>query len=79
MRFSVGFELTAPVRTAILGIPGNAWAVALDQHGGERANGAVAEITDRVELRRSLPRSMHVDRWPPCALAPADQGVRSPA
>jgi hypothetical protein len=50
MRFSVGYELTEQVRAAILQIPEDAWVVALDQDGAERANGQVAEITDRVDL-----------------------------
>jgi hypothetical protein len=50
MRFSVGYELTVPVRSAILEIPENTWVVALDQDGSERENGEVAEITDRVDL-----------------------------
>src|SRR3954470_1148537 len=50
MRFSVVYELTEPVRAAILEIPAEAWVSALDQDGSERENGQVAEITDRVEL-----------------------------
>jgi hypothetical protein len=50
MRFSVGYELTVPVRDAILEIPKDAWVLALDQDGSERENGEVAEITDRVDL-----------------------------
>jgi hypothetical protein len=50
MRFSVGYELTGPVRAAILEIPENAWVAALDQDGSERQNGEVAEITASVEL-----------------------------
>ena len=50
MRFSVGYELTAPVRAAILEIPADAWVAALDQDGSSRHNGQVAEITDSVEL-----------------------------
>jgi hypothetical protein len=50
MRFSVGYELTVPVRTAVLEIPKDAWVLALDQDGSERENGEVAEITDRVDL-----------------------------
>ena len=50
LRFSVGYELTEPVRAAILEIPGDAWVPALDQDGSERENGEVAEITDKVEL-----------------------------
>jgi hypothetical protein len=50
MRFSVGYELTEPVRQAILQIPADAWVAALDQDGSERDNGEVAEITDTVDL-----------------------------
>jgi hypothetical protein len=50
MRFSVGYELTVPVRAAILEIPADAWVRALDQDGSERENGEVAEITDTVDL-----------------------------
>src|SRR4051794_30645488 len=50
MRFSVGYELTEPVRAAILQIPADAWIPALDQDGSERENGEVSEITDSVEL-----------------------------
>ena len=50
MQFSVGYELTGPVRTAILKIPENVWIGALDQDGSPRTNGEVAEITDSVDL-----------------------------
>ena len=50
LRFSVGYELTESVRAAILTIPGDAWAPALDQDGSQRNNGEVSEITDSVEL-----------------------------
>ena len=50
MRFSVGYELTEPVRAAILEIPEEAWVTALDQDGSVRNNGQVAEITDSVDL-----------------------------
>ncbi len=50
MRFSVGYDLTEPVRAAILELPEDAWAAALDQDGSRRQNGEVAEITDRVDL-----------------------------
>jgi Transposase DDE domain group 1 len=45
MRFSVGYELTETVRSAILEIPEDAWVSALDQDGSERENGQVTEIT----------------------------------
>jgi hypothetical protein len=50
MRFSVGYELTEPVRTAILELPQDAWVTALDQDGTERPNGQAAEITDSIDL-----------------------------
>ncbi len=50
MRFSVGYELSEPVRAAILAIPEDAWVGALDQDGSARKNGEVCEITDSVEL-----------------------------
>lgn len=50
MRFSVGYELTESVRTAILQIPDDAWVAALDGDGSQRKNGQVAEITSGVEL-----------------------------
>lgn len=50
MRFSVGYELTEQVRTAILQIPEDAWVQALDQDGSARQNGEVCEITDMVDL-----------------------------
>jgi hypothetical protein len=50
IRFSVGYDLTEPVRTAILQVPEKAWVAALDQDGTERNNGQVAELTDNVEL-----------------------------
>jgi hypothetical protein len=50
LRFSVGYELTEPVRAAILKTAETAWVAALDQDGSERENGEVAEITDSVDL-----------------------------
>jgi hypothetical protein len=50
MRFSVGYELTEQVRTAVLQIPEDAWIPALDQDGTTRKNGEVCEITDMVDL-----------------------------
>ena len=50
LRFSVGYELTEPVRSAILQTPTDAWVPALDPDGGERTNGEVAEITHLVDL-----------------------------
>jgi hypothetical protein len=50
MRFSVGYELTEQVRSAILQIPEDAWVVALDKDGSDRENGEVCEITEMVDL-----------------------------
>jgi hypothetical protein len=50
LRFSVGYELTEPVRRAIVQIPEDAWIAALDQDGSTRENGEVAEITSLVDL-----------------------------
>jgi hypothetical protein len=50
LRFSVGYELTEPVRHAILQTPQDSWVAALDQDGTARENGEVAEITSLVDL-----------------------------
>jgi hypothetical protein len=52
LRFSVGYDLTEPVRTAILALAEPAWSPALDQDGHEHHDdGAqVAEITDALDL-----------------------------
>jgi hypothetical protein len=50
LRFSFGYELTDPVRAAILQTPDSAWIPALDQDGTLRENGQVSELTDDVEL-----------------------------
>src|SRR5579864_8927184 len=50
LQFSVGYELTEPVRSAILQTPQDAWIAALDQDGTARENGEVTEITDRIDL-----------------------------
>ena len=53
LRFSVGFELTEPIRQAILALSADAWVPALTQDGEPRDDGAwVAEITEHVELSR---------------------------
>ena len=62
MRFSVGYELTEMVRSAILEIPQDAWVTALDQDGSERENGQVVEITDRVDLSSWPERSRLIVR-----------------
>lgn len=48
--FSVGYDLTETVRTAILEIPDTDWESALDQDGDERPNGQVCEVTEQLDL-----------------------------
>jgi hypothetical protein len=50
--FSVGFDLTAPVRAAVLALPEKAWRPALSQAGEPREGAAVAEL------------SLDLSRWP---------------
>lgn len=45
LRFSVDFDLTEPVREAILAVPEQAWRPALCQDGEEREGAAVAELS----------------------------------
>ena len=48
--FSVGFDLTEPVRQAILALDEGVWTQALDAEGKPRDNGQVAELTDHLNL-----------------------------
>jgi Transposase DDE domain group 1 len=50
IRFSVGYELTATVRAAILEVPEAAWVQAIDAGGADRDGAWVAELTDRLDL-----------------------------
>jgi hypothetical protein len=50
LRYSVGYELSDPVRAAILKIPEDAWIAALATDGSERENGQIAEITPNLDL-----------------------------
>ena len=60
--FSVGFDLTEPVRTAILDLPEDAWLPALEKDGSERANGQVSELTHLVDLGNWPERSRLICR-----------------
>jgi hypothetical protein len=51
--FSVGFDLTGPVRDAILALPEKAWRPALTQAGEQRDGAAVAEL------------ALDLSTWPP--------------
>ena len=48
--FSVGYDITEPVRAAILATGEGSWRPAADQEGTERDNGEVAEISDLLDL-----------------------------
>jgi hypothetical protein len=50
LRYSVGFELSEPVRAAILKIPEAAWIASLATDGTPRPNGQIAEITSLLDL-----------------------------
>jgi hypothetical protein len=51
LRFSVGFDLTEQIRTAILDLGKDAWVPAIGQGGEPRDDGAwVAELTTALEL-----------------------------
>jgi hypothetical protein len=49
--YSVGFDLTEPVRDAIANIRDEDWVGSLHQDGAERTNGQVAEITEHLDLQ----------------------------
>ena len=53
LRFSVGLDLTEPVREAILALPERAWQAAAAQDGEERAGAWVAELP------------LELSAWPP--------------
>jgi hypothetical protein len=50
INFPMGYDLTEPVRQAVLGLSESAWAPAIRQDGEEREGAWVAEITDRLDL-----------------------------
>ena len=53
VRFSIGFDLTEPVRTACLAVPARRWRPAVNADGSDEREGAdVAEITDLIDLSR---------------------------
>jgi len=53
VRFSVGHDLTEPIRTACLCVPPQRWQPAITADGSDVREGAeVAEITDLVDLSR---------------------------
>jgi Transposase DDE domain group 1 len=50
IEFSVGYDLTETVRSAILKIADDDWVCSLDQDGDQRPNGQVSEITTHLDL-----------------------------
>jgi hypothetical protein len=53
VRFSIGFDLTEPVRNACLSVPKRHWTPAVTADGSDEREGAdVAEITDLLDLSR---------------------------
>ena len=50
IRFSVGYELGATVRQAILDLPETAWEQAINANGQVRDGAWVAELTDHLDL-----------------------------
>ena len=53
VRFSIGFDLTEPVRTACFSVPMTRWRPAVTADGTDEREGAdVAEITDLLDLSR---------------------------
>ena len=53
VRFSIGHDLTGPIRKACLAVPARRWHPAITADGGDEREGAeVAEITDLVDLSR---------------------------
>lgn len=51
LEFSIGFDVTEPVRDAILAPPKRARVAAIQQDRERREGAGVAEITDRLDLR----------------------------
>ncbi|MBF8193121.1 IS1380 family transposase [Nonomuraea sp. K274] len=59
-RYSVGFDVTEPVRIAIAKVPKNAWAAALTPDGELRPGAQVAEITKLLDLADGWPDGMRL-------------------
>lgn len=50
LRFSFGFDLSEPVREAIIARPEATWVKAIRKDGSDRRDSQVCEITDQVDL-----------------------------
>ena len=62
MLFSFGFDLSEPVREAIIAVPEAVWVDAIRVDGSERDHSQVVEITDRVDLSAWTARSRLIAR-----------------
>ena len=60
--FSFGFDLSEPVREAIVAVPEALWINAIRVDGSERDHSHVVEITDRVDLSAWAARSRLIAR-----------------
>jgi hypothetical protein len=60
--FSFGFDLSEPVRQAIIAVAEASWIDAIRVDGSEREHSQVVEITDRVELSNWAERSRLIVR-----------------
>lgn len=58
--YSVGFDVTEPVRDAIVAVPARAWAPALTPDGEVRRGAHVAEITGLHDLPDGWPEDMRL-------------------
>jgi DDE family transposase len=59
-RYSVGFDVTEPVRNAIAGVPAKVWAAALDADGDVRRGAYVTDITGLLDIAAGWPDGMRV-------------------
>ncbi len=63
VRFSIGHDLTEPIRNACLTVPKRRWRPAITADGSDEREGAeVAEITDLVDLSRWPARTRAIAR-----------------
>lgn len=57
VRFTIGLDLTAPIRTACLAVPAGRWVPAITADGSDERDGVeVAELTNLVETDTATSR-----------------------
>ncbi|MCC5578980.1 transposase [Microtetraspora sp. AC03309] len=59
-RYSVGFDVTEPVRSAIVMVPARAWSPAVTPEGKIRTGAYVADLTGLLTLADGWPEQMRV-------------------